>query len=137
MTLPQVSVVLPLFGAHPAIDTLPAVCQAWAAQDMPCEVVAAVAGERLAEQVRNSVGELARVVVAEAAMLSTGPLRNLAASVARAPVFYLGDADIVPVGADFLRRAERLRDGAIVIQPWQYRLVNAGDLARVPMFHSA
>jgi hypothetical protein len=49
-------------------------------------------------------------------------------------VLYLGDADIAPLGSDFLNRALALLDDRAVIQPWMYRLVNAADALSAPPF---
>jgi N-terminal domain of galactosyltransferase len=116
----RVGVVLPLFGEHRAVRVLGAVVHAWLAQDVPCEVVVAVAGG-----VPVEIDQRAQVVRADAAVASPGRLRNLGAAATSAPLLYLGDADIVPLGTDFLRRALELRGGGVVVQPWMYRLVNA------------
>src|SRR6266511_6409880 len=101
---PAVTVVLPVFGNHRAAQTLPAVCAAWLAQDVPCEVVVAAAGG-------VTVPDGVRTVDCDPDACSPGPLRNVAAAAARAPVLYLGDADVVPLGRDFLSRALRLCGG--------------------------
>jgi len=122
---PRVCVVLPLFGGHRAATVVGAVIRAWLAQDVPCEVVVAVAGD--APRVHSG----ARIVAAGAADASPGRLRNLGAASTRAPLLYLGDADIVPLGTDFLGRALRLRGGDVVVQPWMYRLLDGAELAGV------
>lgn len=130
MPVPLVSVVLPLFGDHRAAVTLPAVSRAWLRQEVPCEVVVAVAeGTRVPD-----VADAVRIVPAERGATSPGLLRNLAAAESRAPVLYLGDADIAPLGRDFLGRALALADDRAVIQPWMYRLVNASDALAAPPF---
>jgi hypothetical protein len=128
MRVPEVSVVLPLFGDHRAVRSLPTVCRAWLEQDVPCEVVIAVAPGTTVPPLDGGV----RVVPADAApaaplSAAPGPLRNIAAAAARAPVLYLGDADIVPLGRDYLARALTF-SGRVLIQPWMYRLVNPDDL---------
>jgi len=75
-----------------------------------------------------------RIVPAEGGPTSPGLLRNLAAAQSRAPVLYLGDADIAPLGGDFLGQALALLDDRAVIQPWMYRLVNAADALTAPPF---
>jgi hypothetical protein len=120
-------VILPLFGSHRAAQTLPAVCAAWLAQDVPCEVVVAVAGGARVSAADDRI----RLVEGDPDTHSPGPLRNLAAAATQAPVLYLGDADVVPLGRDFLSRALHLRDDGVVVQPWMYRLVDAGDLVSV------
>ncbi len=125
-----VSVVLPLFGDHRAADALPAVCQAWLAQDLPCEVVVAVAEGTRMPALGAGVGEgRIRVVTAGRDCLSPGPLRNLAVQVARAPLLYLSDADVAPLGADFAGQAGGLAQDQVLIQPWMYRLVNPSQAA--------
>jgi hypothetical protein len=103
---PLVSVILPLFGDHRAVRTLPAVSRAWLRQEVPCEVVVAVAeGTQLPDLGDGArVGQI-RIVSAERDSISPGPLRNLAAAQSRAPVLYLGDADVAPLGRDFLGQA--------------------------------
>jgi N-terminal domain of galactosyltransferase len=135
MSVPQVSVALPLFGDHHAVQTFPAVCRAWLQQDVPCEVVVAVAAGTAVPALRNGAADdRVRIVPAEPAMASPGPLRNLAVSAARAPVLYLSDADIAPLGSDFVRRALGLREDRVVLQPWMYRLVNPADVPGEPLF---
>lgn len=126
--------VLPLYGSHPAAQALPTVIRCWLRQSIPCEVVVAIAGSVAVPSLGDD--ERIRVVPADQAVGSPGPLRNLAAAAARAPILYLGDADIAPVGDDFLAHALRLRDGGVVVQPWMYRLVNAADLVGTGHFDS-
>lgn len=128
---PQVCVVLPLFGGHRAAQVVDAVAAAWLGQDVPCEVVVAVAGEA---PVRLPESPRARIVRADATVTSPGVLRNLGAATTDAPLLYLGDADIVPLGADYLARALRLRGDHVVVQPWMYRLLNAAELAELPQW---
>jgi N-terminal domain of galactosyltransferase len=122
----ELSVVLPVFGDHRAIETLPAVCQAWLAQDVPCEVVVGVAA---GTQLPPVEGNRVRVVRADRAWTAPGPLRNLAAGAARAPVLYLSDGDVEPLSRDFAGRALKLLDGKALVQPWMYRVVNPSDAA--------
>jgi hypothetical protein len=133
MFIPQLSVVLPLFGGHRAVETLPAVCRAWLRQDVPCEVVVAVA-EGTPVPDLGDAGHRVRIVSADRGSVSPGPLRNLAAAQARAPVLYLGDGDIVPLGADFARQALEVGRDQPMIQPWMYRLVNPEAAAGLPPF---
>jgi hypothetical protein len=124
MSLPQISVAIALYGDGDfhAIKVLPVVCRAWLKQDAPCEVVIAVTDGTPVPALPHH--DLIRVVPAPRDMASPGPLRNLAASHARAPVLYLSDADVAPVGTDFARQALAMLDGPPVVQPWQYRLIN-------------
>ncbi|HEY3872209.1 MAG TPA: galactosyltransferase-related protein [Actinocrinis sp.] len=125
MLVPEVSVVLPLFGDHRAVQALPAVCRAWLRQEVPCEVVVAVAAGTAVPDLGDGADDgRIRIVPAERGAISPGPLRNLAVSAARAPVLYLSDGDVAPLGADFLGRALGLREDRAIIQPWMYRLVN-------------
>lgn len=119
---PQVCVVMPLFGDHRAARVVDAVVGGWLAQDVPCEVVVAVAGEMPVRLPPAAAGR-ARVLRADATAASPGLLRNLAAATTGAPLLYLTDADVVPLGTDFLTRALRLRGRHVMVQPWMYRLV--------------
>jgi N-terminal domain of galactosyltransferase len=136
MFVPEVTVVLPLYGVHEAARALPAVIDAWLAQEMPCEVIVAVAGERRGLSPCAPADGRVRILAAASHMSAPGLLRNLAASAARARALYLGDADIVPLGRDFLTRASDLRGDGAVVQPWMYRLVNAGDLTPRPSWQA-
>jgi hypothetical protein len=133
MSLPEVSVVVPLYGDsgnHP-VPALPAICHAWLQQDVPCEVVITVtAGTRVPAMPDGWI----RIVQAPRGLAAPGPLRNLGAAAARAPVLYLSDADVAPVGADYARRAMGLLDGRAVVQPWMYRLVNPAEVTPGPPF---
>jgi hypothetical protein len=42
-------------------------------------------------------------------------------------LLYLSDADVAPLGADFMGQALELLDDRAVVQPWMYRLVNPED----------
>ncbi|MFC7760431.1 hypothetical protein ACFQY4_22200 [Catellatospora bangladeshensis] len=121
MLEPRVSVVLPLFGDHRATQVLPRVCRAWLAQDVPCEIVIGVGPDT---EVPDLPDDRIRLVFADQGPSAAGPLRNLAAAAARGSTFYLGDADIVPLGTDYLTRALELGRDRVVIQPWLYRLVD-------------
>jgi hypothetical protein len=139
---PAVSVLIPLYGEHVSRTTVPAVASAWLAQDLPCEVVIATAGHiplRIASDgpdtgadvrarnergggIQSSTGAV-RVVRASTDARAPGLLRNIAATAARAPVFYLSDGDVAPLGRDFLRRALHIAGGGrVVCQPWMHRL---------------
>jgi len=137
MTRLDVTVVLPLFGSHLAARSLSAVTRAWLGQDVPCEVVVGVAGEMpVPDALRRDGGERFRVVTASPDTDHTSPLRNLAAAAARASLLYLSDADVAPVGADFLSRSMGLlrEPGDVVLQPWMYRMVNADEMFGVGAF---
>jgi hypothetical protein len=126
-----VSVILPLFGDHRGADALPAVCHAWLAQELPCEVVIALAdGTRLPPLGDGVSDGRIRIVAAARDSVSPGPLRNLAVLASAAPVLYLSDADVAPLGGDFLTRALELGADQAVIQPWMYRLVNPSQAVR-------
>jgi hypothetical protein len=132
----EVSVVLPLFGDHPAARALPAVIDAWLAQDVGCEVLVATTLDTLVK-LSPTLAHDDRVRVLSGASGAPGALRNMAASSARAPMLYLGDADIVPLGEDFLRRALALAgDGDVVVQPWMYRLVNHASFSPMPTWRA-
>jgi hypothetical protein len=122
--MPEVSVVIPLYGDHEAHGALRVVAAAWLAQSVACEVVVATAGE-IAVDVPADVDAVraVRVVRAPAASAAAGLLRNVGAEHARAPVLYLTDADVAPIGRDFVARGLRLAAGGALAQPWMHRLV--------------
>jgi hypothetical protein len=120
----ELSVVLPVFGTHQAIQTLPAVCQAWLAQDVPCEVVVGVAA---GTQIPPVGSDRVRIVRADQALTAPGLLRNVAVAAARAPVLYLSDGDVAPIGRDFAGQVLKLPGDKALVQPWMYRLVNPSD----------
>jgi hypothetical protein len=132
--VPDVSVVIPLYGEHRGQSSLEAVSEAWLAQNVPCEVVVAVAGSipvRLANAI--DADRSARVTRADGSAKAPGLLRNLGARCARGSMLYLSDADVLPLGRDFLTRAIEISHGAALCQPWMYRLIaepgpNAVDL---------
>jgi N-terminal domain of galactosyltransferase len=136
MWAPQVTVVLPLFGSHLAARALPAVARAWLRQDVPCEVVVAVGSGTAVPPLDGAAPGRVRIIPAVLEVNAPGLLRNVAAAAAKAPLLYLGDADIAPVGDDYLRRAMRLAADGVMIQPWLYRLVNAAELLDVDHFES-
>jgi len=117
--MPEISVLIPLFGAHSGWGALSAVCAGWLAQDVPCEVIVAVASERPPVV---PVNDRIRLIRCDPALASPGPLRNLAACEAAGDLLYLSDADVRPVGTDFLARAVVLAGESVLAQPWQYRL---------------
>jgi hypothetical protein len=132
--MPQVelSVVLPLFGDHQAIQALPAVCRAWLAQDGRCEVVIGVAsGTSLPPLADDRI----KVVRADQALTAPGPLRNLAAAAAQAEVLYLSDGDVAPIGRDFAGQVLKLLGDKALVQPWMHRLVNPMDAAATAADH--
>ncbi|WP_406279279.1 galactosyltransferase-related protein [Embleya sp. NBC_00896] len=118
------SVVVPLYGDHEARRAFAAVASAWLAQSVCCEVVVATAGD-LALTVPPDLDDdrRVRVVRAPAASTAAGLLRNVAAERARASLLYLTDADVAPLGRDFLDRALELAAGGALAQPWMYRFV--------------
>lgn len=127
---PEVSVLIPLYGDHPGASTLPATARAWLAQSLACEVVVALGGAA-----RARLPDDPRIRVVRATGSAPGPLRNAAARAARGAWLYLSDADVAPIGRDFLARLDALRRQAaalVVNQPWMYRLVDRVG-ARVPL----
>ncbi|MFI6982628.1 galactosyltransferase-related protein [Embleya sp. NPDC050154] len=127
--MPEVSVVVPLYGDHEARAVFASVAAAWLAQSVRCEVVLATAGEPApAVPPDLDACRRVRVVRAPATNLAAGLLRNVAAEWARAPVLYLTDADVAPLGRDFVARALELAAGGALAQPWMYRLVGAAEL---------
>ncbi|WP_144440675.1 galactosyltransferase-related protein [Streptomyces roseifaciens] len=104
--------------------SISAVVAAWLAQDVPCEVIVATAGE----QALGDAGG-ARLLRASPGLRAPGLLRNAAAAVAAGRMLYLSDADVAPLGRDYLSRAlaaARARDGAWA-QPWMYRIDRPAD----------
>ena len=75
--------VLPLFGDHRAVQVAGTVVRAWLAQDVPCEVVVAVAGDAPLRLPSEFAGR-AWILRADATVTSPGPLRNLGAAATRA-----------------------------------------------------
>lgn len=124
-TWPRVSVIIPLYGQHRGVSSLGAVSRAWLAQDVSCEVVVAVAGPMEVPSATESNGDSSlRVVRADESTRAPGLLRNLAAQYARGPMLYLSDADVLPLGRDFLTRVLEVADTAAFSQPWMYRVVD-------------
>lgn len=132
MPMPEVSVVIPLYGTHQGHRSLAAVSLAWLRQDVPCEVVVAVAGE-IPAAVAPDLDADRRVTVVRAnpGIRAAGVLRNLAAANARGPLLYLTDADVVPLGRDYVTRALRLARGDVLTQPWMFRLLGGIDAQRL------
>lgn len=130
--------LLPLFGNHRATQTLPTVCRAWLQQDVPCEVVVAVAAGTAVSLIGDlGADERIRMVPADRDSISPGPLRNLAASAARASVLYLSDADVAPLARDFAEQALKLLKDRAMIQPWMYRLTRGAEVSAGPPFDLA
>jgi hypothetical protein len=115
-----VSVLIPLFGRHRGEQVLDTVCAGWARQGAPCEVVVAVAGDAAVP----THGHF-RLVEVDPALSAPGVLRNHAAGQAAGDWLYLSDADVRPVGADYLARALRLADNGALAQPWMFRRISA------------
>jgi len=99
-------------------------------------VVVAIAGGTAVPPLGDGTAGRVRIIPADPEVNAAGPLRNVAAAAARAPLLYLGDADIAPVGDGYLSGAVRLARDGVVIQPWLYRLVNATELLDVDRFES-
>lgn len=136
---PQVSVILPLFGSHRGTETLAAVCAAWLEQDVPCEVIVATGGEiELDLPYRNLEGSRLRVVRGSPSWTSPGLLRNIGARSARSELLYASDADVLPLGRDYMRRALGLLGDAgsrVIAQPWMLRLVSAPGRPGIRVWH--
>lgn len=129
-SMPEVSVLIPLYGRRRGCD-LPAVLQAWLGQTLDTEIIIATDGILPADVAdAASVSRAVRVVRTDAAVGAPGLLRNLAAGHAHARVLYLSDADVLPLGADFLTRALALADGQVIGQPWMYRLTGSAHLSQ-------
>ncbi|MFI1386610.1 galactosyltransferase-related protein [Embleya sp. NPDC020886] len=127
--MPEVSVVVPLYGDHEARGVFASVAAAWLAQSVCCEVVLATAGDAVPVVPPDlDARRRVRVIRAPETSLAAGLLRNVAAARARAPVLYLTDADVAPLGRDFVARALELAAGGALAQPWMYRLVGAAEL---------
>lgn len=123
----SVSVVVPLYGGHTGRDALARTSAAWLAQDLPCEVLVGYVGDDDAAGRPTPVDDRVRVIRADPGLRAPGLLRNLAAAHARSPLLYLSDADVAPVGADFLARAVALAGACPLGQPWMYRLLGGPD----------
>lgn len=123
--MPEVSVLIPLFGTHRGRDVLADVCAAWLAQSIATEVIVAIAGTGPPSLPADT---RVRVIRANSAVASPGTLRNLAARHAAGRRLYLSDADVRPLGTDFLERAHELAGGRPLVQPWMYRLVGLADV---------
>jgi hypothetical protein len=115
----EVSVVIPLYGAHPGRQSVARVAAAWRRQTVDCEVVVATAGD-LGVDI-----PAARVVVADPGLCGPGLLRNVGVEHARGARLYLSDADVAPLGPDFLARVSRLP--GVFAQPWMYRSADFPD----------
>ncbi|WP_058041141.1 galactosyltransferase-related protein [Streptomyces roseifaciens] len=118
--MPEVTIAIPLYGDHRGRACLATVAGAWLAQDVPCEVVIATAGDLAGDLAAVLPG--VRVIRADPGIRSAGVLRNIAAAAARSPLLCLTDADVLPLGRDYLRRCLDLAGDAALAQPWMYRL---------------
>jgi hypothetical protein len=121
--MPDVSVIIPVYGEHESQRSLATVTSAWLAQNTSCEVVVATAGEipvSVAEEIDRQ--RRVRVVRAGPHMAAPGLLRNVGASRAGSRWLYLSDADVAPLGRDYLSRTLRLAADGAFCQPWMYRL---------------
>lgn len=118
-TRPEVSVVIPVFGKRGRAAPLSPVITAWLAQDVASEVIIAHTGTP------PPVARTPCVTTIEAKIAEPGPglLRNHGVRVARGRTLYLSDADVAPIGTDFLRRALRIAGDGALAQPWMYRLL--------------
>jgi hypothetical protein len=119
--MPEVSVLIPLFGAHRGREVLAGTCASWLAQDVSIEVIVAMAGS--SPPALPADPRVRAVISPDPAVASPGTLRNLAADQAGGRWLYLSDADVQPLGADFLARAWALGKGRPLAQPWMYRVL--------------
>ncbi len=115
--------MVPLFGSHRGRQVLPAVAAAWLAQDVACEILVATAGAIPLALPAGPTEGVVSVIAAGASATTPGILRNLAASRARGRRLYLTDADVLPLGRGFLRRAIALAGPDALCQPYLYRLL--------------
>jgi hypothetical protein len=128
--VPEVSVIIPLYGEHVGNSRLPLVVRAWLDQRVPPAVVVVTAGEpRLDRGVTGLPG--VRVVVAPPTATAPGLLRNVGAASVTTPWLYLADADVAPLGGDYLTRVLDLAGGGAFVQPAMLWLV--GPLPRRPV----
>ncbi|MEV0374412.1 glycosyltransferase family 2 protein [Streptomyces sp. NPDC050636] len=121
----QVNVIIPLYGEHRARHVLKEVTESWLAQEVACEVLLVTAGDIPVTVASDIDGQRrVRVIRADPADQAPGLLRNVGAEQASAPLLYLSDADIAPLGRDYLTRALRLAGKGVLAQPWMHRLTN-------------
>lgn len=118
--VPEVSVVIPLYGEHRGRVSVGTVAAAWLVQDVSCEVVLVTAGN-------IALGDTggARVLRVDVGLWAPGLLRNAGAEAARGRMLYLSDADVAPLGRDYLSRALAAADDGGWTQPWMHRLAGA------------
>lgn len=117
----EVSVIIPLYGDHVGAFRLPVTVGAWLDQRVPVTVIVATAGEL-------SLGTLppgVRVVVAPPSETAPGLLRNVGVDRASTPWVYLSDADVAPLGPDFLAGALDVAGDGAFVQPTMLRLAQA------------
>jgi hypothetical protein len=124
MTMSEVSVIIPLYGDHVGTFRLPVTVGAWLDQRVPVTVVIATAGELpLGDDVTSRAG--VRVVVAPPTETAPGLLRNVGAGRVSTPWVYLADADVAPLGADFLARALDVAGDGAFVQPAMLRMTQS------------
>jgi hypothetical protein len=119
-----VSVVIPLFGTHRGLETISTVADSWLDQDLSCEVVVATdTGIPLDTAVTEHGSKRVRVV-ATTISPTRGRLSNVAVAGCRSEWLYLTDADVIPLGRDYLRRALAAATAAdgFLAQPRMLRL---------------
>jgi hypothetical protein len=120
----EVSVIIPLYGDHVGTFRLPVTVGAWLDQRVPVTVVVATAGDlSLGDDVTARPG--VRVVEAPPTETAPGLLRNVGAAHVDTPWVYLADADVAPLGADFLGRALDVAGDGAFVQPTMLRTTQA------------
>ncbi|MFB6394228.1 galactosyltransferase-related protein [Polymorphospora lycopeni] len=122
----RVTVLMSVFGEHVGWATLPAVVDAWLDQDLSCDVVIATSGELdLAGSLPADVGDRVRVVETDHPRPTVSRLMNAAAAHATGEWLYLSDADVAPLGRDYLTRAVAAARGVggAFTNPKMFRLV--------------
>ncbi|MFD0558173.1 glycosyl transferase family 2 [Stackebrandtia endophytica] len=121
--MPQVSVIIPLYGDHAGRYTVPAVARAWLEQSVEVEVIVATAGDLPLPALPDT--HRMRVVRADESLNAPGLLRNEGVGHATSEWLYLTDSDVAPLDTDFLRQAVELAADGAFVQPTMLRLVGA------------
>lgn len=125
--MPEVSILIPLYGRRRGCALL-AIVAAWLDQTLETEII--IATDSILPVEVASVSHAVHILHTDSLSGAPGLLRNLAAQHSHAPILYLSDADILPLGSDFLTRAMALADGRVVGQPWMYRLADSARVSK-------